>query len=87
MLGSGTTTLVFSNEDLTHIMKIKKPLKESGLLKKSVGKTIKNEAKEQKSGFLGLLLVPLGANLLINMLVGKGVMRADEDTVRASQNF
>ena len=39
-------------------------------------KTIKNETKEQKGGFLGMLLCTLGASLLGNMLTGKGMLRA-----------
>ena len=46
---SGTTTSVFSNEDLNDIMKIVKSLKESGLLIKGVSETIKNKAKEHNS--------------------------------------
>ena len=72
MFGSGTTTLLFSNEDLNDIMKIVKSLEESGLLIiKSVSKTIQNEAKEQKDGFLGMLLGALGASSLGNLLTGK----------------
>ena len=87
MFGSGTTTLVFSNEDLNDIMKIIKSLEESGLLIKSARKTIKNEAKEQSGRFLGILLDTLGATLLGNMLAGKGVMTAVEGTIRAGQDF
>ena len=54
--GSGTTTLVFSNEDLDDIMKIVKALKEFGLLIKDISEISQNKAKEQKGGFLGLLL-------------------------------
>ena len=43
---------------------------------KGVTKTIKNETKEQKGGFLGMLLVTLGASLLGKMLAGKGMLRA-----------
>ena len=43
---------------------------------KGVTKTIKNEAKEQKGGFLGVLLGILGASLLGNMLAGKEIVRA-----------
>ena len=39
-------------------------------------KTIKNEAKEQKGGFLSMLLGTLGASLLGNLLSGKGIVRA-----------
>ena len=56
------------------IVKIIKSLEESGLLMKGVSKTIKNEAKKQKSGFLGMLLGTLGASLLGNLLAGKGVV-------------
>ena len=43
---------------------------------KGVTKTIKNEAKEQKRGFLSMLLGTLGASLLGNLLTGKGILRA-----------
>ena len=56
------------------IVKIIKSLEGSGLLMKGVSKTIKNEAKKQKSGFLGMLLGTLGASLLGNLLAGKGVV-------------
>ena len=59
--GSGMTTLIISNEEMDDIMKIIKSLEESGLLIKGVTKTIKNEAKEQKGGFLDMLLRTLGA--------------------------
>ena len=62
-------TLIISNKEMDDIIKIIKSLEESGLLMKGVSKTIKSEAKEQKSGFLGIL----GANLLRNLLTEKGV--------------
>ena len=37
-------------------MKIVKPLEESQLLIKGISETIKNEAKEQKIKFIGMLL-------------------------------
>ena len=43
---------------------------------KEVTKTIKNETKEQKGGFLSMLLGTLGASLLGNLLAGKGIVRA-----------
>ena len=43
---------------------------------KRVTKTNKNETKEQKDGFLSLLLGTLGASLVGNMLAGKGIVRA-----------
>ena len=63
MFRSGNTTLNISNEEMNDIMKIIKSLEESGLLIKSDGETIKNEAKEQKGGLLGILLITLGASL------------------------
>ena len=53
------------------IMKIVKSLDSSGLLMKVVSKTIENKAKEQKGGFLGMLLGTLGAILLRNLSKGK----------------
>ena len=52
MFGSGNTTLKISNEEINDIIKIVQSLEESGLLMKGVTETIKNEAKEQKGGFL-----------------------------------
>ena len=69
--GSGTTTLIISNEEMNDIMKIVEGLEDSKILLKGVTKTIKNKAKEQKVGFLGMLLGTLGAILLGNMLAGK----------------
>ena len=43
---------------------------------KGVTETVKNETKEQKGGFLSMLLGTLGASLLGNLLTGKGVVRA-----------
>ena len=60
ILGSGFTTLIISNKEINDIMKIVKSLEESGLLIKSVSETIKNEPKEQKGQFLGMLLRTLG---------------------------
>ena len=82
MLGSGstskTTTLIISNEEVNDIMKIIQALENSGVLLKGVTKTIKNETKEQKGGFLSMLLVTLGVSLLGNLLSGKAIVRAGE---------
>ena len=48
IFGSGTTTLVISNEEINYIMKIVQALENPGILLKGVTKTIKNETKEQK---------------------------------------
>ena len=69
------------------IMKTVKSLKESRLLIKGIIETIKNEAKEQKDGFLPMLLGTLAAGILRNALSGKGVIKAGERVIRAGQNF
>ena len=74
--GSGTTILIISNEEMNEIMKIVQALEDSKILLKGVTKTIKNETKEQKGGFLSMLLGTLGASLLGNLLAGKGTVRA-----------
>ena len=74
--GSGTTTLIISNEEMNDIMKIVQALEDSNILLKGVTKTIKNETKEQKGGFLSVLLGTLGASLLGNLLAGKGFVIA-----------
>ena len=55
--------------------RLSKVLKTNILLKR-ITKTIKNETKKQKGGFLGMLLGTLAASLLGNMLTGKGMLRA-----------
>ena len=58
------------------IIEIVKSLEDSGLLLKWVTETVQNEVKEQKGGFLGMLLGTLGASLLGNILTGRGINRA-----------
>ena len=63
-------------------MKIIEALENSGFLSKGVSKTIENETKEQRGGYLSMLLGILGASLLGNLLTGgKGIMRAEEGSV------
>ena len=85
---------------MNDIMKRVSSLEESVLLIKGVSK-IKNEAKEQKGRFLGMLLGTLGASLLEHLLRGNGTIamnkglkgnmpghgtiRADEGTIRAGE--
>ena len=64
------------NDEMEDIMKIVKSLEDSGLLLEGVSETIQNEAKEQKGGFLTMLLGTLGASLLGNMVAGKAITRA-----------
>ena len=86
--GSGTITLINSNEEMNDIMKIVQALKDSNILLKGVTKTIKDEIKEQKGGFLGMLLGTLGASLLGNVLSGKGNARAGYgDHLQNKMNF
>ena len=59
--------LIIEQEDLNDIMKITEGLENSGILLKGVTKTIENETKEQRGGFLGMLLGTLGASLLGNL--------------------
>ena len=81
--GSGTTTLIIPNEEMNDIMKIVQTLEDSNILLKGVIKTIKNETKEQKGGFLSMLLGTLGASLLGNLLSEKGPVTAGEGIARA----
>ena len=84
ILGSGNhTTLIIYNDDMQDLLKIVKSLKDSSLLLDRITETVKNEVKEQKGGFLSMLLGTLGASLLGNMLAGRGIIRAGEGTIRA----
>ena len=64
------------------IITIVKSLEDSDLLLKGVSEKIQNEAKEQKGGFLSILLYTLGASLLGNILAGKEINRAGKGIVR-----
>ena len=68
------TTLIISNDEMEDIIKIVKSLEDSGLLLKGVTETVQNEVKEQKGGFLSMLLGTLGISLLGNLLKGRGAM-------------
>ena len=69
------------------LLKIVKSLEDSGILLNGITETVKNEVKEQKRGFLSILLGNLGASLLGDLvtknLSGRGVIRAGEGTIRA----
>ena len=77
--GSVTTTLIISYKVMNGIMKIVQALEDSNILLKGVTKTIKNETKEQKGGFLSMLFGTLGASLLGYLLSGKGIVRAGSE--------
>ena len=59
-----------------------KSLGDSGFLLKRVSETIHNEVKEQKQGFLSMLLGTLGASLLGSMFSVKGIYRAGNERSR-----
>ena len=85
--GSGVK-LIIEQEDMNDIMKIIEALENSGILLKGVTKTIESENKEQRGGFLGIILGTLGASLLGNLLTGgTGIMRAGDGIVRASDGI
>ena len=82
--GSGVK-LIIEEEDMQDVIKTIKELENSDILLKGVSKTIVNEIKEQRGGFLSMLLGTLGASLLGNLLTGKGIMRAGDGIVRAGE--
>ena len=80
-----TTTVIISSDEMKDIIEIVKSVEDSGLLLKGVSETIQNEAKEQKGGFLSMLLGTLGASLLGNILAGKGINRAGVEAIAKRQ--
>ena len=95
---NNNTTLIISNDVMDDILKIVKSLEDSGLLLKGVSETIQNKAKEQRGGFISMLLGTLGASLLGDLLTknlsgkgvirgGKGVIRGGEGVIRAGYGF
>ena len=77
ILESGNnTTLIISNKDMDDLIEIVKLLEDSGLLLKRITESVQYEIKEQKGGFLSMLLGTLGASLLGNLLTGKGAFHA-----------
>ena len=86
LYGSGITTLTNSNDDLDDLIKIITALEEHDILLKGTSKTIKNETKEQRGGFLSLLLGTLGASLS-NLLTGSGLYRTGKGMYRTGQGL
>ena len=78
--GSGVK-LIIEQEDMNDITKIIEALENSGILLKGVTKMIENETKEQRGGFLSMLLGTLGASSLGNLLTGKRMTRAGKGRV------
>ena len=66
------------------LLKIVKPLEDSGILLDGITETVECKVKEEKGGFLSMLLGRLGSSLLGYILAGRGVIRAGEGTNRAS---
>ena len=88
ILGSGNnTTLIISNKDMDDLIQIVKSLEDSGLLLKEITESVQNEIKEQKGGFLSMLLGTLVASLLGNLLTGKGVNRKGKGIHRAGEGI
>ena len=69
------------------LIKIVKSLKDSGLLLKGVTESVQNEVKEQKAGFLSMLLGTLGSSFLANLLTGKGVNKKGKGIRRAGEGI
>ena len=83
--GSRTATLIISIEEMNDIMKVVQALEDSHILLKGATKAIKNETKEQKGGFLSMLLGTFGASLRGKLLAGKGIIRAGSGNKNGKQ--
>ena len=71
---------------MNDILKFVQALEDSNVLLKGITKTIEKETKEQKGGFLSMLLGILGASLLGNMLAGKGIVRVGYGNKQRKRN-
>ena len=96
MFGLSINSFIISNEETNDFIKIVKSFKGFGILTKGVIETIKNEAKEEKAGFLSNLLHTVETSFTENLLISKRLMRAVEwaismsegqGTIRAAQDF
>ena len=74
--------MIIPNDEIEDIIKI---IKSPGLLLEGVTETVQKEVKEQKGGFLSMLLDTLGASLLGNLLTNQGVNRAEKGRGRAGE--
>ena len=79
------TTLIIANDEIQDIVKIIKSLEDSGLLLKGVTETVQNEVKEQKGGFISMLLENALTGRGINR-TGEGVLRADYENKKGRKN-
>ena len=71
MHGFGTTTLIISNEEMNDIIKILQDLEDSNILLKEGTKTIENETKEQKGGFLSMSLGTFRSIFIRKLIIKK----------------
>ena len=79
ILRSGNmTTFIISNDEIEDIIEMVKSLEDSGLLVEGVTEKVQTEVKEQRRGFLSILLGTLGACLLGNLLTGKGAIATSQ---------
>ena len=72
---------------MNDIMKLVQFLEDSNILLKGVTKTIENETKKQKRGFLSMLLGTLGASLLGNLWGCEGIVRAGYGSLIKENRF
>ena len=72
---------------MDNLIKIVRSLEDSRLLLKGINESVQNEIKEQKGGFLSMLLGTLGASLLRNILTGKGINKKDKRIHRAGEGI
>ena len=84
---SNSPTLIISNKDMDDLIKIVKSLEDSGLLLKGIIELVQKEIREQKGGFLSMLLGTLGASLLENLLTGKGAFHARKRVNKKSKGI
>ena len=87
MFGSGFTTWTISIEEIENTMKIVKSLEDSALLIKGFSETIKNEIKEQKGGYFGILLGTSGAIFLGNLFTGQCKIRIGKGQLEQMKSF
>ena len=85
MFGLSINSFIISNEETNDFIKIVKSFKGFGILTKGVIETIKNEAKEEKAGFLSILLHTVEASFTENLLINKRLMRAVEGAISMSE--
>ena len=85
--GSGTTTLIISNDEMDDIIKIVQALENQGILVSGVTKTIKNDIENQSGNGIGMILGTLGASLVGNLLSGRGLYRSGHGITRSGHRI